>query len=157
MSNRRFICASPLYLEQKGIPKKLSDLVSHRCIVHRQNDDTYGIWRFIKDGRTEIVKVQATLSSNDGDIVFGWALDGQGIVIRSEWDVAKYLDSGRLKRIFTEFSLPSADLYVYYPSKQHLAARARTFINFLVDQPTTDRQSLMPSTKAPQAFGEMAD
>lgn len=139
MSNRRFICASPTYLERKGIPKKLEDLASHRCIVHRQNDDAYGIWRFIQDGRTEIVKVHGALSSNDGDIVLGWALDGQGIVIRSEWDLAKYLESGRLRRILPEFSLPSADLYVYYPSKQNLAARARSFINFLVDQLATDR------------------
>lgn len=139
MSNRRFICASPTYLERKGIPKKLEDLASHRCIVHRQNDDAYGIWRFIQDGRTEIVKVHGALSSNDGDIVLGWALDGQGIVIRSEWDLAKYLESGRLRRILPEFSLPSADLFVYYPSKQNLVARARTFINFLVDQLATDR------------------
>ncbi len=138
MSNRRFICASPTYLERNSIPKKLEDLASHRCIVHRQNDDAYGIWRFIQDGRTEIIKVHGALSSNDGDIVLGWALDGQGIVIRSEWDLAKYLESGRLRRILPEFSLPSADLYVYYPSKQNLAARARTFINFLVDQLATD-------------------
>lgn len=134
MSNRRFICASPAYLEKHGTPKTLADLARHRCIVHRQNDDAYGVWRFLTDGRTEIVKVHGALSSNDGDIVQGWALDGQGIVIRSEWDVAKYLDSGRLQRILPEFALPSADLYAYYPSKQNLPARVRAFINFLVEE-----------------------
>ncbi|MFZ2854237.1 MAG: LysR family transcriptional regulator [Rhodocyclaceae bacterium] len=134
MSNRRFICASPAYLEKYGTPKTLADLTRHRCIVHRQNDDAYGVWRFLIDGRTEIVKVHGVLSSNDGDIVQGWALDGQGIVIRSEWDVAKYLESGRLRRILPEFALPSADLYAYYPSKQNLPARVRAFINFLVEK-----------------------
>jgi LysR family transcriptional activator of dmlA len=134
MSNRRFICASPTYLEKHGTPKVLSDLSRHRCIVHRQNDDAYGVWRFLIDGRTEIVKVHGVLSSNDGDIVQGWALDGQGIVIRSEWDVTKYLDSGRLRRILPEFTLHSADLYAYYPSKQNLPARVRAFINFLVER-----------------------
>lgn len=134
MSNRRFLCASPIYLERHGTPKKLEDLPRHRCIVHRQNDDAYGVWRFLIDGRTEIVKVHGTLSSNDGDIVQGWALDGQGIVIRSEWDVTKYLDSGRLRRILPEFTLPSADLYAYYPSSKNLPARVRAFINFLVEQ-----------------------
>lgn len=134
MSNRRFICASPAYLEKHGTPKKLEDLTKHRCIVHRQNDDAYGVWRFLIDGRTEIVKVHGALSSNDGDIVQGWALDGQGIVIRSEWDVIKHLESGRLRRLLSEFTLPSADLYAYYPSKKNLPARVRTFINFLVEQ-----------------------
>lgn len=134
MSNRRFLCASPAYLEKHGTPKKLEDLTKHRCIVHRQNDDAYGVWRFLIDGRTEIVKVHGALSSNDGDIVQGWALDGQGIVIRSEWDVIKHLESGRLRRLLPEFTLPSADLYAYYPSKKNLPARVRTFINFLVEQ-----------------------
>lgn len=134
MSNRRFLCASPAYLEKHGTPKKLEDLTRHRCIVHRQNDDAYGVWRFLIDGRTEIVKVHGALSSNDGDIVQGWALDGQGIVIRSEWDVTKHLESGQLRRILPEFTLPSADLYAYYPSKKNLPARVRAFINFLVEQ-----------------------
>lgn len=134
MSNRRFLCASPAYLEKHGTPKRLEDLTRHRCIVHRQNDDAYGVWRFLVDGRSEIVKVHGALSSNDGDIVQGWALDGQGIVIRSEWDVIKHLESGRLRRLFPEFTLPSADLYAYYPSKKNLPARVRTFINFLVEQ-----------------------
>ena len=137
MSNRRFICASPGYLEKHGTPKSLEDLPKHRCIVHRQNDDAYGVWRFLIDGRTEIVKVHGVLSSNDGAIVQAWALDGQGIVIRSEWDVAKYLESGRLKRILPEFTPPSADLYAYYPSKQNLPTRVRTFIDFLVEQLAT--------------------
>ncbi len=134
MSNRRFLCASPPYLEKHGTPNKLEDLTRHRCIVHRQNDDAYGVWRFLVDGRTEIVKVHGALSSNDGDIVQGWALDGQGIVIRSEWDVTKHLESGQLRRILPEFTLPSADLYAYYPSTKNLPARVRTFINFLVEQ-----------------------
>lgn len=134
MSNRRFLCASPLYLEKHGTPKSLAELTRHRCIVHRQNDDAYGVWRFVVDGRSEIVKVHGVLSSNDGDIVQGWALDGQGIVIRSEWDVSKYLESGRLRRILPEFTLPSADLYSYYPSKSNLPARVRAFIDFLVEQ-----------------------
>lgn len=133
MSNRRFLCASPGYLERHGIPKSLADLANHRCIIHRQNDDAYGIWRFMHQDHTEIVKVHGALSSNDGDIVLGWALDGHGILIRSEWDLAKYLDSGRLKIVLPEFDLPTADLFVYYPSKRNQTIRARAFIDFLVE------------------------
>lgn len=140
MSNRRFICASPAYLERHGTPKTLEDLTKHRCIVHRQNDDAYGVWRFLKDGRTEIVKIHGVLSSNDGDIVQGWALDGRGIVVRSEWDVTRYLESGRLCRILPQFALPSADLYAYYPSRQNLPARVRAFVNFLADRLATTEE-----------------
>ncbi|HCW20793.1 MAG TPA: LysR family transcriptional regulator, partial [Achromobacter sp.] len=84
--------------------------------------------------QTEVVKVQGALSSNDGDIVLGWALDGHGILIRSEWDLAKYLESGRLQVVLPDFLLPSADLFVYYPQRRHQTARARAFIDFLAER-----------------------
>nr|WP_314547155.1 LysR family transcriptional regulator [uncultured Massilia sp.] len=133
LSNRRFLCASPAYLERHGTPATLADLANHRCIIHRQNDDAYGIWRFLHHDHTEVVKVHGMLSSNDGDIVLGWALDGHGILIRSEWDLAKYLDSGRLRVVLPEFTLPDADLFVYYPSRRNQTIRARAFIDFLVE------------------------
>ncbi|HTI18421.1 MAG TPA: LysR substrate-binding domain-containing protein [Trinickia sp.] len=133
MSNRRFLCASPRYLERHGTPTSLADLARHACIVHRQNDDAYGVWRFMNNGQTEVVKVHGTLSSNDGDIVLGWALDGHGILVRSEWDLAKYLESGRLRVVLPDFVQPSADLFVYYPNKLNQTGRARAFIDFLIE------------------------
>jgi len=133
LSNRRFLCASPAYLERHGAPANLTDLARHRCIIHRQNDDAHGTWRFMHQEHTEVVKVHGMLSSNDGDIVLGWALDGHGILIRSEWDLARYLDSGRLRIVLPEFTLPAADLFVYYPSRRNQTIRARAFIDFLVE------------------------
>jgi DNA-binding transcriptional LysR family regulator len=133
LSNRRFLCASPRYLQQHGVPQTLADLARHRCILHRQNDDAYGIWRFNEGEDSEVVKVHGALSSNDGDIVLGWALDGHGILIRSEWDLAKYVKSGRLRIVLPEYTLPSADLFVYYLDRKNLAARTRAFIDFLVE------------------------
>ena len=132
MSNRRFLCASPKYLERHGEPATLADLANHRCIVHRQNDDASGVWRFVSREHSEAIKVHGALSSNDGDIALGWALDGHGILIRSEWDLAKYVESGRLKVVLPKFALPSADLFVYYPTRRNQSVRARAFIDFLV-------------------------
>lgn len=133
MSNRRMLCASPAYLAQHGEPQHLADLARHRCILHRQNDDAYGIWRFTRDEQEESVKVQGALASNDGDIVLGWALDGHGILVRSEWDLARYVESGRLKVVLPDWRLPSADLFVYYPNRRNQAARTRAFIDFLAE------------------------
>jgi LysR family transcriptional activator of dmlA len=133
MSNRRFLCASPKYLERFGTPERVEDLQQHRCIIHRQNADAYGVWRYIANDHTEAIKVKGALSSNDGDIALRWALDGHGILIRSEWDLAKYVQSGRLELVLPNTVLPSADLFVYYPRQRNQTARARAFIDFLVD------------------------
>lgn len=132
LQNRRFLCASPAYLKQAGEPQTPQELHRHRCILHRQNDDVYGTWRLLKGRTVELVKVRGAVSSNDGDIVLNWALDGHGIVQRSEWDVAKYLESGRLREVMPGYTLPSADLYLYYLSRRNLPAKMRAFIDFVV-------------------------
>ena len=134
MTNRRFLCASPRYLERHGTPTSPADLSHHQCILHRQNDDAYGVWRLMHGEHVEVVKVRGMLSSNDGDIVLGWALDGHGILIRSEWDLSRYLESGRLRIVLPEYVQPLADLFVYYPHKRNQSARARAFIDFLVER-----------------------
>ncbi len=131
MSNRRFLCASPVYLKKFGEPRTLHELAAHRCIIHRQNDEPHGVWRLFKGRKAETVKVDGTLSSNDGDVVLNWALDGHGILIRSEWDVAKYLESGRLQVVLKDYKPAPADLDVFYPSRRNLPAKVRAFIDFL--------------------------
>lgn len=134
LSNRRFLCASPAYIRRHGAPQSPEELAQHRCILHRQNDDAYASWRLHKGRKQVTVKVRGAVSSNDGDVVLGWALDGHGILQRSEWDLAKYLDSGRLQLVLPDYALPPADLYAYYPSRRHLPARVRALIDFLVAQ-----------------------
>jgi len=55
-------------------------------------------------------------------------------LIRSEWDLAKYLESGRLRVVLPHFKLPSADLFVYYSQRRNQTARARAFIDFRVEK-----------------------
>jgi LysR family transcriptional activator of dmlA len=132
MANRRFLCASPAYLKRFGQPQAPHDLVQHHCIIHRQDNDAYGVWRLGKGRTTESVKVSGTLSSNDGDVVLGWALDGHGILMRSEWDLAKYLETGRLQVVLKDYRLAPADLFVFYPSRRNMPAKVRAFIDFLI-------------------------
>jgi DNA-binding transcriptional LysR family regulator len=131
--NRRFYCASPAYLKKHGKPTAPRDLHEHSCIVLRESDETYGSWHFRSGARQETVKVRGPLSTNDGDGALAWALDGHGIVLRSEWDVAPYLRSGRLCRVLEEWSAPPADIYLLFATKSHLQARTRAMVNFMLD------------------------
>jgi DNA-binding transcriptional LysR family regulator len=131
-ANRRLICASPLYLKQCGRPQVPDDLTRHNCIVLRQDETAYGIWRFTRRSKSETVKVRGSLSSNDGEVALNWALEGHGILMRSEWDLAKYLRSGRLELLLEDYALPPADIYAVYPARHNLSAKVRAFIDFLI-------------------------
>ncbi|WAI85347.1 MULTISPECIES: LysR family transcriptional regulator [Achromobacter] len=130
--NRRLVCASPGYLKTHGVPTTPHDLARHQCIVLRQNEDAYSLWRFTKGRRSETVKVRGALSSNDGEVTLTWGLAGLGILQRAEWDLARYLRSGRLVRVLEDYALPQADIYAVFPERHHLSAKVRIFVDFLV-------------------------
>jgi DNA-binding transcriptional LysR family regulator len=131
--NRRLLCASPAYLARHGTPKSPAELAQHNCIGIRQADPAYGTWRLRSGRRSETVKVRGSLSTNDGEIAVNWALAGHGIVMRAEWDVARYLRSGRLKQVLENWHAPPADIYAVYPQRHQASARVRAFVDFLAD------------------------
>jgi len=130
--NRRLVCASPVYLKKHGTPATPHDLARHQCIVLRQNEAAYGLWRFTRGRRSETVKVRGNLSSNDGEVTLTWGLAGLGILQRAEWDLARYLRSGRLVQVLQDYALPQADIYAVFPERHHLSAKVRVFVDFLV-------------------------
>jgi DNA-binding transcriptional LysR family regulator len=153
-SNRRLLCASPKYIAAHGEPLTPSDLVRHNCICIRQGDEAYGTWRLHRDrgdgSPGETVKVRGNLTTNDGEIAVNWALDGHGILMRAEWDVERYLESGRLVQVLPQYKTPDADIYAIYPQHQHQSSRVRTLVAFLTQaferfalnrvQPSADTQ-----------------
>jgi LysR family transcriptional regulator, transcriptional activator for dmlA len=139
-ANRRLLCASPIYLARHGTPRAPAELAQHNCIGIRQGDEAYGVWRLSAgpDKPPQVVKVRGNLSTNDGEIAVNWALDGHGILMRAEWDIARYLRSGRLVQVLPDHHTPAADIYAVYPQQHHTAARVRTFVSFL-EQTFKDR------------------
>ncbi len=129
--HRRRIVASPAYLKRAGRPATPHDLVSHNCLLVRQDDVAYRQWHFTRGKRTQSVKVRGTLSTNDGSAALAWALKGHGILMRSEWDTAPFVRAGRLEVLLADYELPPADIHAVFPQKRNLAAKVRAFVDFL--------------------------
>lgn len=129
--NRRLLCAAPAYLAKHGTPRAPQDLAGHECICIRQGDEAHGSWRLSSGKRTEAVKVRGRLSTNDGEIAVNWALAGHGILMRAEWDIARYLRNGRLKPVLENYRTPPADIHVVYAPRHQNSARLRAFVDFL--------------------------
>jgi LysR family transcriptional regulator, transcriptional activator for dmlA len=131
--NRRLLCASPAYLQRSGTPRTPHELAGHSIIAIRQGDEAYGLWRLRSGKRVETVRVRGGLSTNDGEIAVNWALAGHGIVLRAEWDVARYLRSGRLRQVLENWQSPPADIYAVYPARHQSTLRVRAFVDHLAE------------------------
>jgi LysR family transcriptional activator of dmlA len=130
-SNFRVLCASPVYLHNNPAPATPRDLQRHHCIVLRENDAAYGTWHLQQGKKEETVKVRGGLSTNHGEVALGWALDGHGILMRSEWDIAPYLRSGRLCPVLPDWQLAPADIFAVYPERLNMSAKVTAFVDFM--------------------------
>ncbi|WP_336220806.1 LysR family transcriptional regulator [Citrobacter amalonaticus] len=129
-TNYRILCASPDYLAQKGMPKQLADLSSFSCLVIKERDHPFGIWQLRNKEGDHAIKVTGALSSNHGEIVHQWCLDGQGIALRSWWDVCDNIASGHLVHVLPEYYQP-ANIWAVYVSRLATSAKVRITVEFL--------------------------
>ncbi|WP_307728507.1 LysR substrate-binding domain-containing protein [Massilia solisilvae] len=128
--NHRVLCAAPGYLARRGTPRTLGELASHDCLIIKERDHPFGVWRLRDGTREEVIKVTGPLSSNNGEVVVQWAVGGRGIALRSMWDIAPLLESGKLVRVLPEFT-QEANVWAVYPSKLGNSAKLRVCVDWL--------------------------
>lgn len=127
--HQRILCASPDYLQAHGVPESLEDLTEHQCLVLKERDNPFGIWSVTAEGEEQRIRVKGALSSNSGEVVLQWALKHHGIILRSQWDVQPYLDSGELVQVLPAYSQP-ASVWAVYPTRLAESAKLRVCVEF---------------------------
>jgi DNA-binding transcriptional LysR family regulator len=124
-ANARWLCASPDWVVQHGLPQRPSDLEALPCIALHENAEDVTLWRFTATrGRAaQNVRIRPELASNDGEVVKAWGLQGLGAFVRSEWDVADDVAQGRLVRLLPNHKLPDAPVVAYTDARRSQHAR----------------------------------
>ncbi|MEP6588498.1 MAG: LysR substrate-binding domain-containing protein, partial [Polaromonas sp.] len=138
--NQRVLAASRGYLRQHGLPSTLNALQDHACLIVRENGNAPGqrfdTWTLHQGNskQAERVRVHGPLSSNSGELVRDWCLQGRGIMLRSLWDIAPELASGQLVRVLPGHAMHDADIHWLAPYRPDSPRRIRLLIDFLVAQ-----------------------
>lgn len=124
--------AAPSYLDARGRPSHPRDLLEHACILHRfHSGRTATPWEFERE--TEVVRVTPSgpLVSTSMDLEVAAAIAGLGIICTFEEFVVGALADGRLEPVLPDWWPSFSGPYLYYPSRRHLPAPLRAFIDFL--------------------------
>ena len=129
---RRILTASPRYLSQHGVPRTLEDLQQHKMLIYTHANNPNEL-RFVRKGETRTLSVTGLLDANDGQILRVAALDGLGILVQPSYIVFDDIVAGRLVPILDEWDLPRLTINLAYPSRKHLSAKVRTFIDFMAE------------------------
>jgi DNA-binding transcriptional LysR family regulator len=133
LSNRRVVCASPAYLSRNPAPQTPADLLAHNCIRLVRGRQIMDRWLFKEgDGQRE-VQIRGNLSTNNAEVMHGWALSGRGIALKAYWDLKDDLASGRLVELLAPYACHDICLYATFPpTRNHLPFRVRVFVDFIV-------------------------
>ncbi|MYN17621.1 LysR family transcriptional regulator [Rugamonas sp. FT107W] len=133
-TSHNILCASPDYIQQRGMPLHPAELLQHSCIGYSYAA-TADEWQIL-DGREQphAVKVQCVMHTNNGDTARAAALGGLGVIWQPSFLVGADLRAGKLVRVLPEYHMPDIDVLAVYPSRRHLSAKVRVMIDFLVEQ-----------------------
>lgn len=130
----RVLCASPAYIAERGMPRTSHDLKSdaHDCLNLRYPGAPEFQWPLETPEGVKRIPVSGPMESDHGDVLTNWALDGQGIVLKAQFEVADYLSSGQLVQVLdTEPPIP-VQMACLYTHRRMQDPKTRLFIDFMV-------------------------
>lgn len=132
MTGHLTVCATPAYLAQHGTPTRPEHLLRHPCLSRPSEQG--GEERVFSgpDGEVRVRPVNA-VAANNTEMLRQFALLGMGVAILPSYLIGRDLASGRLVPLLGDYRLPQIEITIAYPSRLHLPAKVRTFIDHLVE------------------------
>jgi LysR family transcriptional regulator, regulator for bpeEF and oprC len=127
----RHVCAAPAYLARRGIPRSLDELAEHDTVDMPGVDGRPRRWTFTNDRQTRELEITPRTSVNEALTLYKLVRRGAGIGIVSGYLCEPTIAARQLVRLFPEWSLPSVEVSVVFPSKRELDPNVREFVRFM--------------------------
>jgi DNA-binding transcriptional LysR family regulator len=140
------LVATEAYLRAHGVPKTPADLARHNCLVHTLKSPT-SIWRFSGAAGEISTRVHGTVCSSFGEALKQAALLGHGISMHPYYMVSDDLKAKRLVVVLPDYEPLELEIYVVYPTREHLPARTRRFLDYLKRWAKTPPDWAKPASK----------
>jgi DNA-binding transcriptional LysR family regulator len=126
------ICASPQYWQRHGMPQTAEAFAEHNCLIFHDSP-TADEWVLVSGEDHRRIKVSGNLSANNGDALRAAAIAGNGVVFLPTDIIGADLAAGRLQPL-AQFQPIEMKIYALYPTRRHLSAKVRTFVDFLAER-----------------------
>jgi DNA-binding transcriptional LysR family regulator len=130
-------CAAPEYLDRHGRPQHPRDLVDHEAMVPSfMREVTFHTRSTVEGAPAESYsfdRPRAGLRTSHTDTLYAAALAGMGITGLPSFVAEEALLENALERVLPCWHLLSTTVYAAMPSRKHVPARTRAFIDFLVE------------------------
>lgn len=129
----RITCAAPAYLQRRGTPQQPEDLKDHECLCFWTGGRLDSRWRYRNGTDWQEVAVKGHWRSDDSALVRQWALQGLGLINKSDLDLQDDLGAGRLTQVLGRYSGPPVPLQLVWGSAGPSNRRTRAVADFLIE------------------------
>ncbi len=126
---REVVCGSPGYFTKHGIPKTPKDLSRHACISNRELTLPHS-WIFTKGTAISAIPVRSRLIVTTVEAAVDAAVADVGVTRLLSYQIAQYVESGKLKIILREYESPPWPVQLVYLSTRALPLKVRAFLDF---------------------------
>lgn len=129
----RIACASPAYLQQRGVPQSPSELPEHDGLDWDGRSPAHA-WRFDHaDKRLFFRPKRLRLVANNAEALLSGTLAGLGIAHLPTWLVSEYVLRGELLPLFCDQGLPAPEPSGIYALRltRETDSRSRLLLEFL--------------------------
>jgi DNA-binding transcriptional LysR family regulator len=130
--NRQVMCASPAYIEKRGLPRTPADLAAHDCVAHSART-TPRLWQLVgPEGEQVSVQINGRPTINSALAVRQAALEGLGIIELNSYLVGDDIVAGRLVRLLPQYRPKGLHIYAVYAERRFLAPKIRVFVDAML-------------------------
>jgi len=126
------LCASPKYIEQKGMPKHPSELQHHDCLYLAETDTDH-LWDFLKEDEFLTISVAGRYAVNHSQMRLSGVKNGLGIGIFHDFVIKESLEDGSVVKVLPDWTIKSnyhGAIAMQYTQTKYMPARLRAFIDY---------------------------
>ncbi len=134
-STNLVLCASPDYIQQRGMPSHPNQLVEHDCLYLAENDRDH-IWDFFKDDEFHSVSVSGRYAVNHSQMRLTGVKNALGIGIFHDFVIADAIKKGEVVPVLANWTIKSnyhGGVAMQYAQTKYMPARLRAFIDYVSD------------------------
>lgn len=130
-TQRFMVAAAPSYLAAYGTPQHPRDLINHACIRHRFASGVVPNWEFERNGKVVKITPKGPLIASTAELGIGAAVAGLGLIHTFEEYLDDSLKRGDLVGVLSGWWQNFTGPRLYYPSRKHMPAPLRAFVDFI--------------------------
>lgn len=132
-TQRSIICAAPVYLDRRGRPASVEELVNHDCLAFAKDGRPLPWAVRGPDGLFRSFVIQPRHTISHGEALRDATVNGLGVTYLSTWLAGDALRSGRLEVVPIATPAEDAPITALWPRSRDLAPKVRVVVDALVE------------------------